>query len=157
MAPAGGVASLVLRNLERVRAGLKGEIWAAELGEKGVDEDGDEEMVGFPGREVEIEPREGKVGAEAGWQEKEDFEREQEQGVFVRDEDVTGKGMPPEKGVPRVKATRAQMGDGTELLREEGMDAGLYKETRRKMKKERRRDDRRVKETGRRNEAVSEG
>lgn len=164
MAPTGGVAGLVLRNLERVRAGLKGEIWAAEPGERGVDEVGDEEVVRspggeevvrYPGGEVEIERGEGEVGAVAGWQEKEEFERQQGPEVFGRDEDVTGKGMPPGKGVPRVKATPARIWDGAELLREEGMDARLDKNARKKMKKERRLHDRRVEETGRRKEAAS--
>lgn len=129
--PAGGVAGLVLRNLERVRAGLKGEVWAAEPAEEGLglDEVGMEQ--GFLG-EGQIEVEEVVKGDDwvDGWQDKEEFEREQEQEVFVRDEDVTG------KDVPNVKAEPARIEEGSRLVNSSRGDAAIDEQARKKAKKQ---------------------
>lgn len=149
MAPAGGVAGLVLRNLERVRAGLKGEIWAAGPGEEWLDESRKEQ--GYLGGGMEMERAEKGERVEDGWQDKEEFEREQEQEVFIRDEDITG------KEVPRVKATSTQMGEGARMVIKRGTDAVMDKRDRKMMKMARRKQERRERETERGNEAPPGG
>jgi hypothetical protein len=122
----------VLRNLERVAAGLNGEIWEPEPDEKDLDE----------GRKVEGDLREEfeaertddvAAGVREEWQDKEEFEREQDQDVFLRDDDITG------QDVPRIKVTRAQMRD------EEATNITVDKEFRKKLKKDRRKEEKRIK------------
>lgn len=149
MAPVGGVAGLVLRNLERVRAGLKGETWAAEPGEEGLDESRKEQ--GYLGEELKKEREDKEAGLEDGWQDKEEFEREQEQEVFVRDEDITG------KEVPMVKATPTRMGDESGLVKRKDVDAMIDKKARKKLKMERRKEERRLRETARGNKTPPGG
>lgn len=144
MVPAGGVAGLVLRNLERVRAGLKGEYWAVEPAEEGLWLDESRKEEGFLGqREMEMEGAARGKRREDGWQDKEEFEREQEQEVFVRDEDVTG------KDVPDVKATPPRIVEGSEPVIESEEDAKLKKralrEARKQAKKDRRKKEKRSK------------
>lgn len=156
MAPAGGVAGLVLRNLERVRAGLKGEFWAAEPGEEGLRLDGSgkgQDYLG--GRDMEMDgEREGADREERWedeWQDKEEFEREQEQEVFVRDEDVIG------KDVPDVKPTPALIDEESILVNRRGGNAILDKEARKIAKMKRRKEEKRSRETARENKSSPGG
>lgn len=145
VAPGGGAAGLVLRNLERVRAGLKGEMWAPGLGEVGLGE-GSREPGDLGGEmEMEMEGADRKEGWEEGWQDKEEFEREQEQDVFVRDEDVTGK-----EG-PSVKARLARMEEETGLPSRRGGGTVIDKEARKKAKSQRRKEEKRLREMARKN------
>lgn len=150
VAPAGGAAGLVLRNLERVRAGLKGEIWAAEPDEAGMGGAREEEKYPMGGSETE-RVKEGEEGesVEDGWQAKEDFEREQEQEVSIREEDITG------KEVPRVTAPPVRMGNGAGLLKQGDMESRVDKDTRKKLKKERKLQQRRMKEAMRGKESAA--
>lgn len=144
MVPAGGVAGLVLRNLERVRAGLKGEFWAAEPAEEGLELAGGGKEQGFPGgKEMEMDGADREEGWEDGWQDKEEFEREQEQEVFVRDDDVTG------KDVPSLKATPALLGEGSKLAKKSNGDTMTNKQARKQAKRERRKKEKRLRETAR--------
>ncbi len=127
-----GVGALVLRNLERVGAGLNGEIWEPEPGEKEMDEGrkGEGDLRG----EVEAERTEHVAGGvREEWQDKEEFEREQDQDVFLRDDDITG------QDVPRIKVMQTQM------RVEEVTNITVDKEFRKKLKKERLKQTKRTK------------
>lgn len=153
VAPSGGVAGLVLRNLERVRAGLRGEIWAAEPEGEGEGEKGWEGAKNGEGdlrveMEVERMGGEGENVAQEGWQDKEEFERQQELEVGVSDEDTTG------KGVPKVKVAPERLGEEARLLKER---SSVDKEDRKKRKKEKRTQEKRERETKRRKDAAPGG
>lgn len=151
MVPAGGVAGLVLRNLERVRAGLKGESWVAEPAEEGLWLDESRKEQGFLGEgKMEMGGASRGEGWEDGWQDKEEFEREQEQEVFVRDEDVTA------KDVPSVTAMPARIDEGSRPVNRNGEDATIDRHARKKAKKARRKEEQKSRARARENK-VSQG
>ena len=92
---------------------------------------------------MEIERADREEEWEDGWQDKEEFEREQEQEVFVRDEDVTG------KDVPSLKATPALLGEGSQMAKKS--DAITNKQARKQAKRERKKKEQRLRETAREN------
>ncbi|KAL2040116.1 hypothetical protein N7G274_007019 [Stereocaulon virgatum] len=147
----GSTTGLVLHNLKRVEAGLRGEHLAADLtfekfGGEGLPglmpvgggSEGGKEVVGGA-KEADLD-----LGMEGGWQDKEEFEREQEvvQGELGNRENGVGAEAGEEGGqVPTVRATKS----GREI------------EQRRKMKKERKIRDRKEREAKRKREKDAEG
>ncbi|CAF9910466.1 MAG: hypothetical protein ALECFALPRED_006604 [Alectoria fallacina] len=117
VAPSSGPnTGLVLHNLRRVEAGLRGENLGEDsifqkYGGDGLPElmpDGVAEDAGGRGHRGSLDNEQGDVEMEGEWQDKEEFEREQEvvQGDIGKRDNAVDDGFEEEEGVvPRVKAT----------------------------------------------------
>ena len=147
----GSATGLVLHNLKRVEAGLRGEHLAADLtfeklGGKGLPDLMPNVGVLETGQEAASGAKKGQpnLDMEGEWQDKEEFEREQEvvQGELGNRENGVDGGFEEEGGqVPRVRATKSS----NEI------------EERKKLKKERRIRERKTLEAKRKREKDVEG